>query len=184
MKIGVIGGSGLDDPKFFEEKSEEEVITPYGAPSSPIKTGKISNVDVCLLARHGRKHTITPTHVNNRANIFALKKLGCSHILATTAVGSLREDIRPGDLVILNQLIDFTRHRDITFYENFEKGAEHISLADPFSEELRGKLIETALELQLAFHNTGTAITIEGPRFSTRAESDLFRRWGALMLLI
>jgi len=179
MKIGVIGGSGLDDPEFFTEITQENVMTPYGAPSSEIKTGKIAGIDVCILARHGTKHTITPTQVNYRANIFALKKLGCTHIISTTAVGSLREQIKPGDFVILDQLIDFTKHRNSTFFENFEKGIEHASLADPFSEQLRKRLIQICKELNFDFHEKGTMITIEGPRFSTRAESHMFRTWGA-----
>jgi len=177
MKIGIIGGTGLEDPKILEDYGEEEVETPYG--KVLITSGKIFGIDICILSRHGKKHNIPPTQINNRANIFALKKLGCTHIIATTACGSLKEEIRPGDIVILDQLIDFTRHRQITFHDSFEKGAEHISLADPFSQELREKLIETAIELQLPFHNRGTVITIEGPRFSTRAESNLFRQWGA-----
>ena len=179
MKIGIIGGSGLDDPEILKQEGEEEVKSPYGNPSSEIKTGKIAGIDICILARHGKKHTITPTEVNNRANIFALKKLGCTHILSTTAVGSLREEIKPGDLVVLDQFIDFTRHRKISFYENFENGIEHASLADPFSESLREKIIGTIKKLGFDFHDKGTVITIEGPRFSTRAESNVFRQWGA-----
>ena len=179
MKLGIIGGSGLENPEMLKDYKEIEVETPYGKTSSKITTGKINDVEVFIIARHGKKHEITPTNVNNRANIYSLAKLGCSNIIATTAVGSLREDIRPGDFVILNQLIDFTKQRKVTFHDDFEKGIKHESLAEPFSEELRGKLIESAIELQLPFHNTGTVITIEGPRFSTRAESNLFRIWGA-----
>jgi len=179
MKIGMIGGSGLDNPEMLRDYKELDIETPYGKTSSKITTGKINDVEVFILARHGKKHEITPTHVNSRANIYALKKLGCQHIIATSAVGSLREEIIPGDLIILDQLIDFTKHRQISFHDNFEQGIVHASLADPFSQELRDKLIESAIELQLPFHNTGTAITIEGPRFSTRAESNLFRMWGA-----
>jgi 5'-methylthioadenosine phosphorylase len=179
MKIGIIGGSGLDNPEILKDYKEIEVETPYGKTSSKITTGKIGDVEVFIIARHGKEHKITPTHVNNRANIYALKSLGCKYVIATSAVGSLREDIIPGDLIILDQLIDFTRHRQISFHDNFEQGIVHASLADPFSKDLRDKLIESAIELQLPFHNTGTAITIEGPRFSTRAESNLFRMWGA-----
>ena len=115
VKIGIIGGSGLDDPKILKEPKDTEIETPYGMPSSLIKEGKIDGVDIAEIARHGRKHTIPPTQVNFRANIYALKEIGCTHILATTACGSLREDIKRGDLVILDQFIDFTRHRKITF---------------------------------------------------------------------
>ncbi len=179
MKIGIIGGSGLDNPELLKDYEEIEVETPYGKPSSTITTGKIKDVEVFIIARHGKKHIITPTNVNNRANIYALAKLGCNYIIATSAVGSLKEEIKPGDFVILNQLIDFTRQRKISFYDDFEQGIVHCSLAEPFDEELRNKIIEASIELQLPFHNTGTVITIEGPRFSTRAESNMFRQWGA-----
>jgi len=133
-----------------------------------------------LLSRHGRQHTITPTHVNYRANIWSLKEAGCTHIIASTAVGSLREEIRRGDLVIVDQFIDFTRRRDLTFFTEFEPhNAKHTAMADPFSEDIRRVLIAAAEELGLAHHKRGTVVTIEGPRFSTRAESRMFRAWGA-----
>jgi 5'-methylthioadenosine phosphorylase len=179
MKIGIIGGSGLDDPKLLENYEEVEVGTPYGTPSSKITCGKIGNTEVCILARHGKKHQIPPTQVNNRANIFALGKLGCKHIIATTAVGSLREEIGRGDFVILSDFIDFTRHRKITFFEEFKENPEHTPMADPFSVLLRKKIIASCKSLGIPFHEKGTVITIEGPRFSTRAESNMFRMWGA-----
>lgn len=180
VKIGIIGGSGLDNPDILEDVKEIEIETPYGNPSSSIKIGKINNIDVVLLARHGKKHTITPTGVNYKANIFALKELGCTHILATTACGSLKQEIERGDFVILDQFIDFTKHRKITFFEEFKPDEmKHTSMSDPFDKELRTALIATAKELNLNHHKTGTVITIEGPRFSTRAESHMFRAWGA-----
>ena len=109
VKIGIIGGSGLDDPKLITNFQEKEIDTPYGKPSSKIICGKINNVEVCILARHGRTHDIPPSLVNYRANIYVLKMLGCDCILATSAVGSLREEIKPGNLVFPNQFIDFTR---------------------------------------------------------------------------
>ncbi|TFG05681.1 MAG: S-methyl-5'-thioadenosine phosphorylase [Promethearchaeota archaeon] len=180
VKIGIIGGSGLDDPEILKDAKDIEVNTAYGKPSSPLQLGKIHDVDVVLIARHGRKHTIPPTQVNYRANIQALKDQGCTHILATTACGSLREKIDRGHLVILDQFIDFTRLRKVSFFEEFEPGdMKHTPMADPYSEELRTILIETAKELNLKHHETGTVVTIEGPRFSTRAESEMFRIWGA-----
>ncbi|MFX1410043.1 MAG: S-methyl-5'-thioadenosine phosphorylase [Promethearchaeota archaeon] len=180
VKIGIIGGSGLDNPEILKDSKDINVDTLYGKPTSPLKLGKISNVDVVLIARHGREHRIPPTQVNYRANIQALKDQGCTHILATTACGSLREEIGRGDLVILNQFIDFTRLRKISFFEEFAPGdMKHTPMADPYSEELRKILIETARELNLKHHETGTVVTIEGPRFSTRAESNMFRIWGA-----
>ena len=180
VKIGIIGGSGLDNPDILKEANDIHVDTPYGKPSSPLKVGKIHGIDVVIIARHGREHTIPPTQVNFRANIQALKDQGCSHILATTACGSLREEIDRGDLVILDQFIDFTRLRKITFFEEFSPGdMKHTPMADPYSKELRKILNETAQELNLKHHETGTVVTIEGPRFSTRAESEMFRIWGA-----
>lgn len=180
MKIAIIGGSGLENPDILKNPNEVNVQTPFGNPSSSFKTGQIEGVDVALLSRHGRNHSIPPSQVNNRANIWAVRELGCTHILATTACGSLREEIRRGDLVILDQFIDFTRHREVTFHEKFEDGnLQHVPMAEPFNEGLRNKLIETAGKLNLPFHHKGTVITIEGPRFSTRAESKMFRIWGA-----
>lgn len=181
LKIGIIGGSGLDDPKLIQNFKEIEIETPYGKPSSPITEGKIAGIEVCILARHGKQHQIPPTQVNNRANIYALKKLGCTHILATTAVGSLKEEIHRGDLVILDQFIDFTKHRTISFYENFDpkEGPKHTPMAWPFSRELRKRVAKVCRELNTKYHWRGTVITIEGPRFSTIAESKMFRSWGA-----
>ncbi len=179
MKIGIIGGSGLDDPEILKEPEEKYLTTPYGDPSSPLKIGKISGVDVILLARHGNKHQYPPSKVNYRANIFALKQEGCTHILSTTACGSLRRDIERGDFVILDQFIDFTRHRNITFHDTFTDGAKHTPMALPFNEELRKLLIETSNSLGYKTYDKGTVVTIEGPRFSTKAESKMFRAWGA-----
>ena len=179
-KIGIIGGSVLDNPDILKSAIDIHVDTPYGKPTSPLRIGKINDVDVVLIARHGREHIIPPTQVNYRANIQALKDQGCSHILATTACGSLREEIDRGDLVILDQFIDFTRLRKISFFEEFAPGdMKHTPMADPYSEKLRKILIETAKELNLKHHEAGTVVTIEGPRFSTRAESNMFRIWGA-----
>jgi len=170
----------LEDPRILKNAQEIDVETPYGPPSSPLTTGTIEGVDVVLLARHGRHHTITPTHVNFRGNIWALNQAGCTHIIATTAVGSLREEIKRGDLVIIDQFIDFTRFRNVTFFDEFEAGnARHTAMPDPFSEEIRSVLIDCAKELGLAFHERGAVITCEGPRFATRAESRMFRVWGA-----
>jgi len=179
-KIGIIGGSGLDDPNILESSKDIEVDTEFGKPSSKLKVGKIKGVDVVLLARHGREHTIPPTQVNFRANIQALKDIGCTHILATTACGSLKEEIDRGHLVILDQFIDFTKHRKTTYYEEFEPGKMfHTVMADPFDEDLRQILIKACKELKIFCHEKGTVVTIEGPRFSTRAESHMFRQWGA-----
>ena len=179
-KIGIIGGSGLDDPDILISSRDEVIETPYGSPSSPLKFGQIGDTDVVLLARHGRKHTIPPTQVNNRANIHALKDAGCSTILATTAVGSLREEIGRGHLVVLDQFLDFTRHRATTFFDSFEAGLmKHTPMADPFDSKLREIFTQACHELGFPYHEKGTVVTIEGPRFSTRAESHMFRAWDA-----
>ncbi|MFC1494613.1 S-methyl-5'-thioadenosine phosphorylase [Thermodesulfobacteriota bacterium] len=177
VKVGIIGGTGLDDPEILVNASEKEVETPYGNPSSTLTGGKIGETDIVILARHGKNHSIYPSGVNYRANIFALKEEGCTHIIATTAVGSLREQIAPGDIVFMDQFIDFTKHRVLTFYD--EDKVIHTSMADPFCEKLRSLLIGTAEELDLKHHKKGTVITIEGPRFSTKAESHMFRGFGA-----
>jgi len=179
-KIGVIGGSGLDNPNILENAKDLDVNTPYGAPSSPLKTGTIGGQEVALIARHGRTHTIPPTQVNYRANLWALKEVGCTHIVATTAVGSLKLEIGRGDLVVLDQFIDFTRRRAISFFESFEPGVmNHTPMADPFNKNLRELMTKGCEELNIKHHKTGTIVTIEGPRFSTRAESKMFRAWGA-----
>jgi 5'-methylthioadenosine phosphorylase len=180
IKLGIIGGSGLEKLNLFENFSIVEPATIYGSTSSPIITGKIGKTEILIISRHGNEHTIPPSQVNNRANISALKKLGCTHIIATTACGSLRNEIEPGDMVVPDQFIDFTRHRPITFFDKFENGnINHTQMADPFDNILRKLIIRTANTLNLKIHEKGTIITIEGPRFSTRAESHMFRVWGA-----
>lgn len=176
IKVGIIGGSGMDDPGLMKDIKEKKVKTPYGSPSSALTTGKIGGMETVILARHGKDHSIYPTGVNFRANIHALKKEGCTHILATTAVGSLREKIRPGDLVFTDQFIDFTKHRPLTFHD--EK-VIHTPMSEPFCKYLRSLLVESAKELKLRHHKAGTVVTIEGPRFSTKAESHMFRMLGA-----
>ncbi len=176
VKVGIIGGSGLDDPKLLDQYEDIEIATPFGVPSSNLTTGLLAGIPVAILARHGKDHSIMPTKVPFRANIWALKELGCTHIVATTACGSLREAIRPGDLVFPDQFIDNTKHRLLTFHED---KVIHTPMADPFCGPLRALLAQTAEELGLRYHPQGTVITIEGPRFSTRAESRMFINWGA-----
>jgi len=179
-RIGLIGGSGLEKLNMFRNPEEISMKTPYGDPSSSFLKGEAGNNTVFILSRHGREHTITPTYVNNRANIHAMKELGCDHVIATSACGSLREKIGRGHVVFPDQFIDFTRHRPVTFFEAFEpREMKHTPMADPFDSFLRSKIIETAGELKMNIFKTGTVVTIEGPRFSTRAESNMFRLWGA-----
>lgn len=178
--IGIIGGSGLDNPDILKNPRDEFVFTPYGEMPSPVRLGAIGGHDVCLVARHGREHTVPPSKINFRAIVDSLKQLGCTAILSTTAVGSLREDIGRGDLVVLDQFIDFTRHRAVTFHETFAPHSPvHCPMADPFDAGLRALLNASCKKLGIRHHERGTVITIEGPRFSTRAESNMFRLFGA-----
>ncbi len=177
VKVGIIGGSGLDDPELLRGARRIEVDTPYGAPSSELTCGTVDGVEVVVLARHGKDHSIYPSGVNYRANIWALETAGCSHILASTAVGSLRREIAPGHLVFPSQFIDHTRRRETTFFDESE--VVHTPMAEPFCHELIEVLAHCAGELDLAYHRERTVITIEGPRFSTRAESHMYRSWGA-----
>jgi len=177
IKVGIIGGSGLDDPKILAEASEVAVTTPYGSPSSVLTCGRITGVPVVILARHGKDHSIYPSGVNFRANIWALKEQGCTHILAATAVGSLRQEIAPGHLVFPDQFIDFTKQRKTTFFD--QGPVVHTPMAEPFCPSLRALLAENAARLGLAAHSGKTVITVEGPRFSTKAESHMFRGWNA-----
>jgi 5'-methylthioadenosine phosphorylase len=180
IRIGIIGGSGLENPEILQSSEEKFVETPYGVPSSSLLCGTINGIEIVILSRHGRLHTIPPSKVNNRANIFALNYAGCTHVITSTACGSLREEICRGDLIIPDQFIDFTRHRNITFFEEFKPGKmNHTPMADPFDENLRNLIISTARNIGLTIHEKGTLVTIEGPRFSTRAESKMFRIWGA-----
>jgi len=179
LKIGIIGGSGLDDPQLLKNAEDLNISTPYGQPSSPLASGSINDIQVLILARHGRNHQFSPTQVNNRANIHAMKELGATHIIATTACGSLQADIQRGDMIILDQFIDFTKYRINTFHDSFEHGISHTIMADPFDSHLRKQLFDTAQKLNYRVHKKGTVVTIEGPRFSTRAESHMFRGFGA-----
>ncbi len=176
-ELGIIGGSGFYDPGMFGSVKEVKMHTPYGAPSDIISVGEIGGVNVAFLARHGKRHSIPPHLINYRANIWAMRDLGVKSIIAPSAVGSLREEMKPGDLVIPDQFIDFTKGRKATFYDGAVVG--HFSLADPFCPDLNRLAAESAKRLGIPFHGSGTYVCIEGPRFSTRAESKLFRSWGA-----
>ncbi len=177
VRIGIIGGSGLYSPDFLENVQEYKIYTPYGAPSSDIIIGEIRGVKVAFLPRHGKKHSIPPHMINYRANIWALKEVGVERLISISAVGSLREDYKPGDFVCTDQFIDMTKRRELTFYDG--PVVAHVSMADPFCPELRALCIATAKSLGITMHEKGTYICIEGPRFSTRAESRLWRSFGA-----
>tara|TARA_Y100000310_G_scaffold343159_1_gene449531 strand:+ start:46983 stop:47768 length:786 start_codon:yes stop_codon:yes gene_type:complete len=175
VKIGIISGSGIDDPKIMENPEKKKIHTPYGSTSDIVTVGKVQGIDVVIVPRHGDSHRIYPSKVNFRANIYAMKELNVTHIIAPTACGSLKEEIKPGDLVFIDQFIDRTTKRHQTFYEGVE--VCHISMAEPFCNKIRDLLIQTSRELNFKHHEKGTMVTIEGPRFSTKAESHLFRSW-------
>lgn len=177
IDVGIIGGSGLYQVSGLKIDRELEVTTPFGPPSDALMLSRIGGKRVAFLARHNRSHTILPSEINFRANIFALKLLGAKYIVSASAVGSLREDIHPTHFVFPDQFIDRTRHRKDTF---FGQGiAVHVSLADPVCPYLRKILYESACRQGTTCHQGGTYVCMEGPQFSTRAESMLYRSWKA-----
>lgn len=174
--FAVIGGSGLYDIPGLSETKKHTIDTPYGDPSAPILIGTLEGRSIAFLARHGIGHPLSPTEVNYRANIYALKTLGVEQIISVNACGSLREDYAPGDIVIPNQLFDFTKKREYTFFE--EGLVAHIGSADPFCARLSTQVFDAVQAVGATVHPQGAFITIEGPRFSTRLESNTFRAWG------
>lgn len=183
-EIGVYGGTGLYDPGLLEGAEEVDVDTPYGRPSDSVTIGELGGRRVAFMPRHGRGHTIAPHEVNYRANVWAFKSLGVARILAPSAVGSLREEIEPGHLALPDQFIDFTRGRTGSFGAGGGEGGAgggvvHISMADPFCPELRAAAAAAAGRAGARMHDGCTYVCIEGPRFSTRAESRMFRGLGA-----
>ncbi|OIP26612.1 MAG: S-methyl-5'-thioadenosine phosphorylase [Chloroflexi bacterium CG_4_9_14_3_um_filter_45_9] len=176
-KIGIIGGSGLYKMVGMSEVEEVKINTPFGEPSDAIILGKLKGVRVAFLPRHGKGHRISPSELPTRANIYALKSLGVERIISVSAVGSLREEIKPLHLVIPNQLIDITKGRDNTFFSSGIVG--HISFAEPFCPVLSQVLFEAATKAGAKVHQGGTYLAMEGPQFSTKAEAQLYRSWGA-----
>ncbi|MHC1741327.1 MAG: S-methyl-5'-thioadenosine phosphorylase [Anaerolineaceae bacterium] len=178
--LGVIGGSGLYDFPALENKETIFPDTPFGKPSAPIAIGRLSGRKVAFLARHGIGHTIPPSEVNYRANIWALKMLGVDRIVSVSACGSLREDFIPGEIVIPDQLFDFSKKRQPSF---FGQGlVVHINTAEPFCKSLSTTLYQTVTAYGAVAHLGGSLITIEGPRFSTKGESNVFRSWGMSLI--
>ncbi|AIY89363.1 S-methyl-5'-thioadenosine phosphorylase [Geoglobus acetivorans] len=174
-EIAIIGGTGVYDSDAFENVQEVEIETPFGRPSDKILIGDFEGRKVAFLPRHGRGHVYSPTNLPYRANIYALKKLGVSRIISIAAVGSLKEEVRPLDIVIPDQIFDRTKHRKDTF---FEEVVVHVGMAEPFCGEMRGVAIRTLDELGLSYHPEGTYVCIEGPQFSTKAESNVYRQLG------
>ncbi|HEY3310894.1 MAG TPA: S-methyl-5'-thioadenosine phosphorylase [Anaerolineales bacterium] len=176
LAAAFIGGSGLYSMDGLTETSEHTVDTPFGSPSSPIVIGTLGGKRVAFLARHGIGHFITPTEVNYRANIYALKLLGANRIISISACGSLREDYMPGDIVIPNQIFDHTSLRPRSFFG--DGLVAHVGVAEPFCPDLSQRVLESVKGSGATVHDGGTLITIEGPRFSTKAESNVYRSWG------
>jgi 5'-methylthioadenosine phosphorylase len=179
--LAVIGGSGLYEMAGLEDPRSFDVDTPFGKPSAPVVVGVLEGKPVAFLARHGIGHHISPTEVNYRANIYALKSLGVERVVSISACGSLREDYAPGSIVIPDQVFDFTRGaRERSFFK--EGVVAHIGAADPFCPDLSEQLFQAVKQVGVVAHRGGTFITIEGPRFSTKAESHLFRAWGMSLI--
>lgn len=178
--LGVIGGSGLYNFPYLNEIEQVFPETPFGLPSAPITIGTLSGHRVAFLARHGFGHTLSPSEVNYRANIYALKMIGVSRIISISACGSLREDFAPGHIVIPDQLFDFTRGRERSFFGGGL--VVHISSADPFCPDLSTLLYQVVSKSGATTHQHGAMITIEGPRFSTKAESNVYRSWGLSLI--
>ena len=188
IRIGIIGGSGLYRMEGLQQTREHVVETPYGSPSDALLLGRLDGVEVAFLARHGRSHRLAPGEIPYRANVHAMKSLGVRYLLSVSAVGSLREDIAPLDMVLPDQYLDFTKRRDGTF---FGQGAVvHVALADPVCAVLRGVLAQAFADAagtdarfaEIGLHDGGSYVCIEGPAFSTRAESNFYRSLGAAVI--
>lgn len=182
IRVGVIGGTGVYQIEALSNLEEVTLDTPFGAPSDNYLVGTLRGQRVAFLARHGRGHRISPTRLNHRANIYGFKQLGVEYLISLSACGSLQEHIHPGDIVIPDQLFDRTVHRALSFFDDPEAGTAglvvHVGLANPFCPELSRICYEAARATGVSVHQGGGFVTIEGPRFSTKAESKVFRSWG------
>jgi 5'-methylthioadenosine phosphorylase len=174
--VGIIGGSGLYDIEGMEQIREIRVRTPFGRPSDAVMTGTLGGISVAFLSRHGRGHRVNPTAINYRANLYALKSLGVQRVISVSAVGSMKEAIKPGDVVLPDQFIDMTKRRTSTFFD--EGLVAHVAFADPICRSLSQALAQAAEAVGATMHRGGTYVCIEGPQFSTKAESRLYRTWG------
>lgn len=175
-KIAVIGGTGVYNPKMLQSITARTVETPYGEVS--YQTGEYAGKEVAFIPRHGSRHSIPPHLVNYRANIWAIKKIGATHVVSTTAVGSLNREMKPGDFVLADQFLDFTKGRVSTFFEGGERGVKHVDVTEPYCPQLRATLWQAAAELGLSAHNGGVYVCTEGPRFETAAEVKMFAQLG------
>ncbi|HBL13203.1 MAG TPA: S-methyl-5'-thioadenosine phosphorylase [Cyanobacteria bacterium UBA11162] len=182
-KIGIIGGSGLYKMDALKDVEEVQIDTPFGAPSDALIVGKLEGISVAFLARHGRNHTLLPSELPFRANIYAMKQLGVEYLISASAVGSLKEDVKPLDMVVPDQFIDRTKNRISTFFG--DGIVAHMAFADPVCKQLAEILADAVASLELAdvvLHRGGTYVCMEGPAFSTKAESHLYRSWGATVI--
>ena len=180
MKIGIIGGSGMYDLEGIRDLAEHTVSTPYGRPSARLITGRLEEREIVFLPRHGKGHRLLPTEIPFRANLWAMKKMGVTHLFSVSAVGSLKEQIAPGDIVFPDQFIDRTFLREATF---FGRGVvAHVQFGDPVCPHLVEVLGQSAAENGIRYHRGGIYICMEGPAFSTRAESNLYRAWGGAVI--
>ena len=176
IKIGVLGGSGLYEIEGFEGRQEVTLSTPYGDPSDAYVCGELEGTPIVFLPRHGRGHRHTPSEINYRANLWGMKAMGVTHIVSVSAVGSMREEIEPGHFVVIDQFVDRTRHRPDTFFG--DGCVAHVQFADPVCGTVRRALLAAAEQAGVTTHDGGTYLCMEGPHFSTRAESKLYRSWG------
>lgn len=176
MEYAIIGGTGVYDPKLLDDVGSQKVETPYGP--IEVQVGTYKGAQVAFLPRHGRGHSIPPHKINYRANIWGLKALGVRRILATNAVGSINLEMKPGDFVIIDQFLDFTKSRALTFFEGGDQGVVHTDVTEPYCPQLRSALIDVGKELGLSLHPKGTYVCCEGPRFETAAEIRAFRILG------
>lgn len=176
VKIAIIGGTGVYDPRILANIRQEEVATPYGLVQ--YKVGEYAGKEVAFIPRHGATHSIPPHLINYRANIWAMKKIGVQNIIATTAVGSLNLDMKPGDFVLIDQFIDFTKNRHTTFYEGGERGVVHVDVTSPYCRTLRDVLAKAAAKTEIQIHAKGTYVCTEGPRFETPAEIAAYAKLG------
>ena len=176
IRIAIIGGTGVYDPRILDNIRDITVVTPYG--TVLCKKGEYAGKEVAFLPRHGSTHSIPPHLINYRANIWAMKKLGVQNIIATTAVGSLNADMKPGDFVILDQFLDFVKNRVCTFYEGGERGVVHVDVTAPYCPQLRQVILQAALAEQIKVHSQGTYVCTDGPRFETPAEIKMYAKLG------
>ena len=178
--IGIIGGSGLYDIEGLRKVKELAVKTPFGAPSDKLILGELDGIRIAFLSRHGRGHRLNPSEINYRANIYALKSLGVSRVISVSAVGSMKESIKPGDVVLPDQFIDLTKRRVSTFFEGGI--VAHVAFGDPVCASLGAALLEATRAVGATVHQGGVYLCIEGPQFSTKGESRLYRQWGASVI--